>query len=123
MNGSCSYLKKYDVERMELKSKITELRETLSNIGSMRLSKDQFICAVRKFLEMKKLTPPLLRELIDHIDVHEVEGTGKDRTQRIVIHYRFVGYIEFPDSVFGRNYKANTRQGVAVDFLPNTATV
>lgn len=108
---------KYDVERMELKAKIAELRETLSNIGSMRLSKDQFICAVRKFMEMKKLTAPLLRELIDHIDVYEVEGIGKNRKQRLVIHYRFVGYIEIPDSVFSRNYKADTRQGVAVEYI------
>lgn len=108
---------KYEVERMELKAKITELRETLSNIGSMRLGKDQFVCAVRKFMEMQTLTAPLLRELIDHIDVHEVEGTGKNRTQRLVIHYRFVGYIEIPDSVFSRNYKAGTRQGVAVEYI------
>ncbi|NLB55970.1 MAG: recombinase family protein [Lentisphaerae bacterium] len=108
---------KYDVERMELKAKIAELRETLSNIGSMRLSKDQFVCAVRKFMEMKRLTAPLLRELIDHIDVYETEGTGKDRTHRIVIHYRFVGYIKIPDSVFSRNYKTDTRQGVAVEYI------
>lgn len=108
---------KYDVERMELKAKIAELRETLTSIGSMRQSKDQFICAVRKFMEMKTLTAPLLRELIDHIDVHEVDGTGKNRTQRLVIHYRFVGYIEIPDSVFSRNYKADTRQGVAVEYI------
>lgn len=68
-------------------------------------------------MEMRTLTAPLLRELIDHIDVYEVEGTGKDRTQRIVIHYRFVGYIEIPDSVFSRNYKADTRQGVAVEYI------
>ncbi len=108
---------KYDVERMELKAKIAELRETLTSIGSMRQSKDQFICAVRKFMEMKTLTAPLLRELIDRIDVHEVEGIGQNRKQRLVIHYRFVGYMEIPDSVFSRKYKADTRQGVAVEYI------
>jgi len=108
---------KYHVERMELKAKIAELRETLSNIGSMRLIKDQFICAVRKLMEMKNLTAPLLRELIDHINFHEVEGTGKNRTQKLVIYYRFVGYIEIPDSVFSRKYKADTRKGVAVEYI------
>ena len=42
------------------------------------------------FMQMDYLTAPLLRELIDHIDVFETEGTGKNRTQRIVIYYRFV---------------------------------
>ena len=64
---------------------------------------------------MDCLTSPLLRELIDHIDVYETEGTGKNRTQRVVIYYRFVGYIELPGP--RSNYKADTRKGVAVEYL------
>ena len=45
-------------------------------------------------MEMDTLTAPLLKELIDRIEVSEVEGKGKNRTQRIVIHYRFAGYID-----------------------------
>lgn len=69
-------------------------------------------------MEMDRLTAPLLRELIDHIDVYETEGVGKSRIQRIVIYYRFVGYIELPDDFFRTNYKANTRKGVAVEYIP-----
>jgi len=43
-----------------------------------------------------------LQELIDHIDVYDVEGMGKDGTQRVVIFYRFVGYIEIPEDAFGK---------------------
>ena len=39
----------------------------------------------------------ILRELIDRIEVYETEGTGKNRTQRIAIFYRFVGYLELPE--------------------------
>ena len=52
-------------------------------------------------MEMKTLTVPLLQELIDHIDVYEAQGSGKSRTQRIVIYYRFVGYIECRTAPFG----------------------
>ncbi|OGO90647.1 MAG: hypothetical protein A2Y17_02850 [Clostridiales bacterium GWF2_38_85] len=45
-----------------------------------------------------------------------VEGTGKSRIQKLVIHYRFVGYIEIPESAFTSNYKADIRQGVAVEY-------
>jgi len=110
---------KYEVERMELKSKIVTLREKLNSFGTMAQNKDLFITAVRKFLEMKTLTAPLLAELIDHIDVFETQGVGKNRTQRIVIFYRFVGYIELPESTFKAPYKANTRQGVAIEYIPN----
>ena len=61
----------------------------------------------------------ILRELIDHIDVYETEVTGKNRTQRIMIHYKFVGVIEIPDP--GDNYTADTRKGVAVEYITQTA--
>ena len=97
---------KYEIERLELKTKISELRKKLSDMGSRQQERDNFINAIRRFMEMDRLTATLLRELIDHIDVYETEGKGKNRTQRIVIYYRFVGYIELPDEYFKVNYKA-----------------
>lgn len=111
---------KYELERLELKTKISELKEQIDNLSSMEQNKESFISAVRKFMEMKTLTGPLLRVLIDHIDVYHVEGKGKNRTQRVVIHYRFVGYIEIPNTD-DENYIANTRQGVAVEYIPQSA--
>ena len=54
-------------------------------------------------------------ELIDRIEVHETEGTGKNKTQRIVIHYRFVGNIDIPSEE--ENLKLDMRQGMAVEYL------
>ena len=110
---------KYEVERMELKAKIAELHNRILKLDSMKENKDQFIHAIRKFMEMQTLSGPLLRELIDHIDVYETEGTGKNRTQRIMIHYKFVGVIEIPDD--GDNYTADTRKGVAVEYVTQSA--
>ena len=72
---------------------------------------------------MDRLTAPLLMELIDHIDVFETEGKGKSRTQRIVIYYRFVGYVEIPEVSCRHQIKADTRKGVVVQYLtvPKTA--
>ena len=109
----------YEVEKLELKEKIAEYKESISNLENMKQSKENFIHAVRKFIEMETLSGPLLRELIDHIDVYHIEGTGKNRTQGIAIYYRFVGYIEIP--VDDENYIANTRQGVAVEYIPQSA--
>lgn len=53
---------------MELKSKIAELREKLNSMGTMQQNKEQFLRAVRRFMEMKMLTAPLLWELIDKIN-------------------------------------------------------
>ncbi len=104
---------------MELKSKITTLNERINNLGTMQQNKDRFIGAILRFMEMQKLTAPLLRELIDEITVYQTEGVGKNRSQRIMIHYKFIGYIEILEC--GSNYKADTRKGVAVEYITKSA--
>lgn len=110
---------KYEVERMELKAKTAELRKRISDIGTMQQNKENFINTIRRFMEMKKLTAPLLRELIDKITVYETEDVGKNRSQRIMIHYKYIGYIEIPECE--KNYRADTRKGVAVEYVTKSA--
>ena len=66
-------------------------------------------------MQMETLTPALLNELIEKIEVYSIEGKGKNRTQRIIIHYRFFGVIENP--VKEDNVVLEARQGVAVEYL------
>lgn len=68
-------------------------------------------------MTMQTLTPIVLQELIDKIEVFPIEGTGKNRTQMLVIHYRFVGYVEIPEVSRRQHIKADTRKGVAVEYL------
>ncbi|MBR3868247.1 MAG: recombinase family protein [Clostridia bacterium] len=106
---------KYEIEKAELKKKMAKIHEDLEALNERKKDKDVFVESVRRFIQMDKLTTPLLRELIDHIDVYETEGTGKNKTQRIVIHYRFVGNIEIPSDE--ENFKLDMRQGMAVEYL------
>ena len=108
----------YDVEQLALKAKIPQLREQIAEAERQAANKDKFITAIRKFMQMDELTAPLLRELIDHIEVYETQGIGKSRTQRIAIHYRFVGYIDIPAAPLTSHYISETRQGVAVEYIP-----
>ena len=66
-----------------------------------------------------KIDSLVLQELIDKIEVFPIEGTGKNRTQRLVIHYRFVGCIDLPSIVPKHTYKLDSRQGVAIEYLPS----
>ena len=113
---------RYETERMELKAKIASLRDELSAMGTAQKGRDTFLAAVRRFMDMDTLTAPLLQELIDRIEVHEMEGRGKDRIQRIVIYYRFVGYLDLPDRIGQGDITENTRKGVAVRYLPRAET-
>ncbi len=67
---------------------------------------------------MKTLNPVILRELIEKIEVYQIKGTGKNRTQRVVIHYRFVGCLQIPEWHRKRKITLESRQGVAVNYLP-----
>ena len=109
---------KYENEKEELKKKIFNYKIRLDELSKMVFHKEIFLSAIRKFMEMKTITAPLIRELIDHIEEHKTEGEGKYKTQRIVIFCRFVGYIETPESAFTRPLTKNTRQGVAVSYIP-----
>ena len=113
------FSQKYEIERLELKEKIRAYRRRLAEVEEMQLGKEKFIAAVRKFMQMDKLTAPLLQELINRIDVYEVTGTGKNRKQMIKIHYKFVGYLELPSLARQHNYREEARKGVAVEYVPN----
>lgn len=112
---------KYEKERMDLKAKIADTRHKIGELKNNNSEYEKFISAIRRFMQMDNLTSPLLRELIDHIDIFETEGTGKSRTQRIVIYYRFIGYIELPNTA-KQTHIADTRKGVAVEYITERFT-
>lgn len=112
---------KYEKERMNLKAKIADTRHQIEELKNTNSEYGKFISAIRRFMQMDNLTSPLLRELIDHIDIFETEGTGKSRTQRIVIYYRFIGYIELPNAT-KQTHIADTRKGIAVEYITEQFT-
>ena len=112
---------KYEKERMNLKARIADTRHKIEELKNNNSEYEKFISAIRRFMQMDNLTSPLLRELIDHIDIFETEGTGKSRTQRIVIYYRFIGYIELPNTT-KQTHIADTRKGVAVEYITEQFT-
>lgn len=113
---------KYENEKEELKKKIFNLKIQLDELNKKVFHKEMFLSAIEKFMDMKTITAPLIRELIDHIEVHETEGEGKYKTQRIVIFYRFVGYIEIPEMALNQGITKDTRQGVSVSYIPKAIT-
>ena len=112
---------KYEKERMDLKARIADTRHKIEELKNNNSEYEKFISAIRRFMQMDNLTSPLLRELIDHIDIFETEGTGKSRTQRIVIYYRFIGYIELSNTA-KQTHIADTRKGVAVEYITEQFT-
>lgn len=113
---------KYDGEQKALKVEIEALKCAAEKEQQHEISKNQFIKTIRKFMEMKKLTPVILHELVEKIEVYHIQGTGKNRTQEIVIHYNFVGVLEMPEiEAMPDKVVLNARQGVDVSYSTKQA--
>ena len=113
----CVLLQEYSDEREQLQKKILKLRRKLTEMGEKENEREEFIHAIRKFMEMRTLTKQVLNELIDHINVYETQGTGKNKTQRLVIYYKFVGYLDIDPTQCHPNYTAYIREGVAIEYV------
>ena len=109
---------RYDEEQQQLKKDIEELQRQCDRENDRAFCKEQFLKAVRKFMEMKTLTPTILHELVERIDVYHIQGRGKDRTQRIVIHYNFIGVLDLPEvEEYPDNVVLDSRQGAAIEYF------
>ena len=69
-----------------------------------------------------KLTPRMLNELIEKIEVFNAEKVDGVWEQRLRIHYNCVGAIEIPDLIPlpAPEVSVNTRKGVVVNYAPST---
>ncbi|NBI77275.1 DUF4368 domain-containing protein [Anaerotruncus colihominis] len=109
----------------DISRKVRSSKKLRGNAGDpcvRAFCKEQFLKAVRKFMEMKTLTPAILHELVERIDVYQTQGRGKNRTQRIVIHYNFIGVLDLPEvEEYPENVVLDSRQGVAIEYLVGKA--
>jgi hypothetical protein len=83
----------YDVEQTELASTIEALEKSFANQKAESQGIDQFVATVKKLLNPEELTPRLIRELVDRIEIGQIAKIDGKRVQPIKIVYRFVGEI------------------------------
>ena len=109
---------KYEGEQKELSERIKSINKELEAEKSKAVTSDMFLASVRKYTRMKKLTPVILNELIDKIEVFQAEKVDGKTIQRLKIHYNCIGAIDIPDlsKLPENNVQIHTRQGVDVNF-------
>ena len=65
--------RRYEDEQKELTEKIKQLRSEIEKQSSRTMTTDMFISLVRKYTRAKKLTPRMLNELVEKIEVFNAE--------------------------------------------------
>ncbi|MBQ9599468.1 MAG: DUF4368 domain-containing protein [Clostridia bacterium] len=101
-----------------MKEKVQKIQAELNNEKSKAVTSDMFLSSVRKYTRARKLTPRMLNELIDKIEVYQAEKIDGKKVQRLKIHYNCIGAIEIPDfeKLPQNNVSIHTRQGVDVQY-------
>jgi hypothetical protein len=83
----------FDGEKAELLAKIAGLQTILDEQHSQTENTGKFLSVVKKYTEITELTPTLLHEIIEKVVVHEADRSSGVRTQKVDIHYNFIGVI------------------------------
>ena len=112
--------RRYEDEQKELSEKIKKLRSEIEKQSSRYMTTDMFIGLVRKYTRARKLTPRMLNELVEKIEVFNAEKIDGVWEQRLRIHYNCVGTIEIPTvlPLPIPEVSVNTRKGVVVNYAP-----
>ena len=84
---------KYDAESKKLQSEIEEIENHFSAVDKQQINTEMFIEIIRKYRDIRKLTPQIVSDLIDKIVVGERQNIDGVWVQQFDIYYRFVGLI------------------------------
>ena len=113
----------YEQEQLTLAQSIKEAKGQLEKYSSQSMTTDAFIATVRKYTRARKLTPRMLNELIQRIEVHQAEKINGVYVQRLTIYYNCVGSLDFPKELPLTMPKVlmQTRKGVRLAYEPDAA--
>ena len=100
--------KSYEQEQRELQAQTTALAEQISVQEQKTLDLSRFMTQVRKHTNVTELTPILLNELVERIEIHAPDKSSGKRVQDIDIYFNFVGLIGKLD--FAKTSKSNSAE-------------
>lgn len=85
----------YEAEQAEFTVRQGALETDIAQQKEQMAGTDRFLKLVDKYTDIRELTPEIVREFIDRIEVHERSEPGKQKnyTQQIEIYFNFVGKL------------------------------
>jgi len=111
---------KYEREQRDLAEQLKVLKEEAAQMGDKAMTTDMFIATVRQYTRARKLTPRMLNELVDFVEVYNAEKIDDVWEQKLRIHFNCVGAIEIPEvlTLPHPDVLIKTRRGVFVSYAP-----
>jgi hypothetical protein len=92
----------FEREQSELKQKNNELKAEVEAFETDSKNSEKFVNLVKKFTNFEELTPQIINEFVERIEVHEGEypdaepsiGYKGERVQKVDIFLKYIGNVE-----------------------------
>ena len=94
----------YEAEQKTLECRVTELRSMIATQQESSVNVDLFLAKVRKYTDIRELTPEIIREFVDHIEVYKPERISGHKVQKMRIVWNCIG--EFMPPQLKKNEKS-----------------
>lgn len=91
----------YEQEQAALKERVDALTAQLDEAQGKTEGAEKFLALVRRYTDVQELTPAIVNEFIQRIDVHAPDKSSGHRRQKVDIIYNFVGIVEPPTEAQG----------------------
>jgi DNA invertase Pin-like site-specific DNA recombinase len=86
----------YSEEQSALETKVAELQGQVDEFAADSVKADRFMEIAMRYTEFPELTPQLLNEFIERVEIYEKDKSGGKVTQRIDVHFNFIGNFDVP---------------------------
>ena len=81
----------YEAEQKMLKSRVTELREQIAIQQENSINADSFLSLVRKYTDITELTPEIIREFVERVEIFKSEQINGHKVQKMRIVWNCIG--------------------------------
>lgn len=88
----------YEEEQAAFKAKVKIFSQAVQTSGEKSQGAERFLRIAEKYENLQELTPTILKELIEKIEVYgSIKINGKKRIQKIWIFYHLIEKIDIPN--------------------------
>ena len=99
--------RQYSKEQNELSEEVDRIEAFLSEVEENRKSGKRFVNLMARYNDFDEITPFMVSEFIDRIEVHERDRKGSQQTtQKIDIYFNFIGNYSMPEKELTEAEKA-----------------
>ncbi|MDU1056565.1 MAG: DUF4368 domain-containing protein [Negativicoccus succinicivorans] len=86
----------YEIEQKQLTARTAELNRIITTEKESTANADSFLKPVRRYTDLREITPEIIRAFVEKIYVHQTERVNGIKTRRIRMGFNYIGECALP---------------------------